>query len=190
MKTSATITKIMPALLAAQKEIHPVVKDSANPFFKSKYADLSAFLSLVKPALNKHGIILLQPVVDINGEEYVETHLFHESGEFLSDAKKVIAAKQNDPQANGAGVTYARRIGLQAFLAIEAVDDDGNTAARHPPEEYGKGPFDESSWANLSEPPRINKEPTPEQRANCEHIWLKDQYKPGKFWCKKCKTKK
>lgn len=128
MNKSETITKIAPALLQAQKSMGNASKGAANPFFKSKYADLNAIREACMPALNENGILVLQGTTVENGKAYVETTLLHESGEFLSALTEIIANKQNDAQAHGSGVSYARRYGLQSFLCIGAEDDDGEKA--------------------------------------------------------------
>ena len=129
MKTSQTITKISNALLLSQKEMGMALKDSSNPFYRSKYADLNAIREACMPALNKNGITLLQPTVNIDGRNYVETILLHESGEWISSETEILFAKPNDAQAQGSGITYARRYGMQSLVNVGADDDDGNTAS-------------------------------------------------------------
>lgn len=107
-------------------------KDNVNPFFKSKYADLNSVREAVTPLLNENGIVVLQPMVTIEGSEYIKTLLMHESGETLESFTKIICKTQNDPQTYGSGVTYARRYGLASFLSIGADDDDGNQASKKP----------------------------------------------------------
>jgi hypothetical protein len=58
----------------------------------------------------------------------VETVLLHESGEFISSLTEVLCAKQNDPQAHGSGISYARRYGLQSLVNLGSADDDGESA--------------------------------------------------------------
>lgn len=77
-----------------------------------------------KEALNENGISVLQPVVN----DVVETILLHESGEWISSTTKIIAKTENDPQAQGSAITYARRYGLQSMVFIPAEDDDGEGA--------------------------------------------------------------
>lgn len=122
--------QIITALLKAQKEMGNAVKGANNPFFKSKYADLNAVREAVMPLLNENGIVVLQPMVTIDGNEYVNTQLLHESGEIIQSYTKILCKSINDPQAYGSGVTYARRYGLQALLSIGADDDDGNAASK------------------------------------------------------------
>jgi len=122
---SETIGNLAPALLKAQMLMGAAKKDAKNPFFKSKYADLGAVMEVAKEPLNSNGLIALQPVVG----GCVMTTLIHESGEWISDAGvPIICAKQNDPQAQGAAISYARRYGLASFLFIPAEDDDGEGA--------------------------------------------------------------
>lgn len=129
METSQSIVKISKALLDAQKEMVNAVKDSNNPFFKSKYADLNSVREACMPALNKFGISLIQPIVADNGKNYVNTILLHESGEYLSGLTEIVYSKANDAQAQGSGITYARRYGMQSMCNIGVEDDDGNKAS-------------------------------------------------------------
>lgn len=122
--------EIIAALLKAQKEMGNAKKDANNPFFKSKYADLNSVREAIMPHLSENKIVVLQPMVTIDGNEYVKTLLLHESGESIESFTKILCKSQNDPQAYGSGVTYARRYGLQSLLSIGADDDDGNAAAK------------------------------------------------------------
>lgn len=123
---SGTITKLAPALLAAQKTMGDATKGAKNPFFKSSYADLNSVREAAIPALNAQGISVLQPTVVIDGKNYVNTLLLHESGEYLSAVTEVKNTK-GDAQSEGSGISYARRYGLQSFLNIGAVDDDAES---------------------------------------------------------------
>jgi len=133
MKTSETTKQISKALLKAQKAMSSAKKDSLNPFFKSNYADLTAVLEAIKEPLNNAGITILQPhhtqVIGDTLHHFVETILLHdESSEYISSITPIICAKQNDPQAFGGAVTYARRYGLQSLVSLPAEDDDGESA--------------------------------------------------------------
>lgn len=129
MKTSEQIDKVAAALVAAQKEMGNAVKDSNNPFFKSKYADLLAIREAILPITTKHGLSVLQLPAEKDGKNYIETVVMHESGQFLSSMDEVVVSKQNDPQSKLAAQTYTRRGSLQSFFNIGCEDDDGNTAA-------------------------------------------------------------
>lgn len=122
--------QIATALLKAQKQMGNATKDSSNPFLKSKYADLNAIREACMPSLNDNGIVVLQPTVTIEGKNYVKTLLLHEGGESIECLTEIIYSKQNDAQAQGSGITYARRYGLQSFVNVGAEDDDGNKASQ------------------------------------------------------------
>ncbi len=118
------MTKIIAALLKAQKEMGNAVKNGTNPHFKSKFADLNSVRDAVIPLLNENGILVLQPMVNLEGNEYVKTVLLHDSGETIESYTKIVCKAQNDPQALGSAITYARRYGLQSLVCIGAEDDD------------------------------------------------------------------
>ena len=120
---------IASAILKAQMEMGNATKGSSNPFFKSKYADLNSVREACMPALHNNGISVLQPTVHIEGKNFIKTILLHESGETFEGLTEIIYSKQNDAQAQGSGITYARRYGLQSLLNIGADDNDGNKAS-------------------------------------------------------------
>ena len=123
---------IATALLKAQSEMSNPKKGATNPFFKSKYADLNAIREAVIPTLNENGISVLQPIVHIDGKNFVKTILLHESGEFMESVTEIMYSKQNDAQAQGSGISYARRYALQSFVCVGADDDDGQKAVQRP----------------------------------------------------------
>src|SRR4051812_44068306 len=128
MKTSESISKIAPALLKAQRNMGAATKDAANPYFKSKYADLGSVMEVVKDPLNAEGISILQPVSSRDGSHYVETLLLHESGEYIASEALKLELNKTDMQQLGSAITYARRYTLQSLLSIPAEDDDGEGA--------------------------------------------------------------
>lgn len=125
---SENISTIAKALVAAQRVMGNATKDSKNPFFKSKYADLNAVREAVLPALNANGISVLQPTIYLDGKKFVQTVFLHESGEFLSGLTEILSTKEFDAQAQGSGISYARRYGLQSLANVGADDDDGESA--------------------------------------------------------------
>lgn len=124
MIKSESLAKFAPALLKAQKKMGAALKDAKNPFFKSKYADLNAVIDAAIPVLNEEGIAVLQAIDNL----VVETVLMHESGEYVASSTPIVCAKQNDPQALGSAISYARRYGLQAMPVLKAEDDDSELA--------------------------------------------------------------
>lgn len=128
MIKSDTIQKVSAALVKAQSEMGNASKGSANPFFKSKYADLNSIREACLPALFANGLSVMQPTVVVDGKNYIETLIIHESGEYIGGHTEIVYAKLNDAQNFGAGTTYARRFGLQSLLCIGAEDSDGEEA--------------------------------------------------------------
>lgn len=116
--------ELLKKLSDAKKEIGKISKDSSNPFFKSKYFDINKLLEHVEPILEKHGLMIMQPIKD-NRVQTIITHL--ESGENIDSS--ICLPDLNDPQKIGSAITYYRRYTLQSLLALQAEDDDGNKAA-------------------------------------------------------------
>ena len=132
MKTSESITKIAPALLAAQRQITFAAKDATNPHFKSKYADLPSVIDACKPALNAAGIAFMQTAGESETPRLVlTTRLIHESGEWIEGTASC-PLPQADPQGFGSAITYLRRFGMAAIVGLYQEDDDGNGATPTP----------------------------------------------------------
>jgi hypothetical protein len=130
MNKSETINKVAAALVKAQSEMSNAKKGATNPFFKSKYADLNSIREAALPVLNAHGITIIQPTCVIDGVNYVETILLHESGEYISSLTQIVVDKMNDAQKHGSGLSYARRYALQSIVCLGAEDDDANAAVK------------------------------------------------------------
>ena len=124
MNKSESITNIAAALAKAQLSIGAASKDAQNPFFKSRYADLGSVMAVCKEPLLANGISVMQLVSHDGEHQKLETILLHASGEYIGSAMRIVASKQNDPQAMGSAITYARRYALQAMVFIPSVDDD------------------------------------------------------------------
>jgi len=119
----------MKKLLAVQKRIKAISKDSTNPFFKSKYFDINKLVDVVKPLLNDEGLIVLQPLTSVEGKPALSTIIIDtESGERLIESI-VVLPENPDPQKMGSIITYFRRYSLQSLLFLQAEDDDANIAS-------------------------------------------------------------
>jgi hypothetical protein len=103
------------------------VKDSANPFFKSSYADLTSVIKAIKQPFADNGLSYTQfPVSNENGVG-VSTRLMHISGQWL-EMEYTLPTVKKDPQASGSAITYARRYALQSIAGIPTADDDAESA--------------------------------------------------------------
>ena len=137
MNKSDSIKELASALALAQGEIENAHKSAANPFFKSKYADLAEVINTLKPVFAKHGLSYTQMPsgMDENGKVTVETMLMHKSGEWLLSSITLPMTGKTDSQAVGSAITYARRYALAAVCGIAQEDDDGNAASAPAPKQ-------------------------------------------------------
>jgi ERF superfamily len=154
MQMSEKIDLLATALSKAQGEITGAKKDSDNPFFKSKYADLAACWDACREAVSANGLSVIQTTargepVTIQWEtmdkesgevsqfkvDTVElvilTTLMHTSGQWISSPLPMIP-RDATPQGIGSAITYGRRYGLCGMLGVAQVDDDGNQASGRP----------------------------------------------------------
>ena len=115
-------------LFEAKKEIGKISKDSKNPFFKSKYFDINSLLEHVEPILQKHNLLLLQPIT----EGKVRTEIIDvETGEKV--ISEIALPQLNDPQKLGSCVSYYRRYTAQSLICLQSTDDDANLASKKAP---------------------------------------------------------
>jgi len=130
MRLSEQTEKLLPALLAIQKEVE-VKKTEENPFHKSRYADLETIYRAILPEMEKHGLVAVQTVDDdgcLPGQVLVITRIFHiESGQWV-ESRFRMDAKAATPQDLGSAVTYSRRYSLVTALGLTPVDDDAERA--------------------------------------------------------------
>lgn len=152
---------IYAALAKAQSEMGKAIKESANPHFRSKYADLGNVMDACLPALNANGIAVVQPFVPGELGHVVKTILYHESGESIECSVPLLLGKQ-DMQGLGSAITYARRYGLMSMAGIAPEDDDGNGAAKNPPSKTQQGLQDAWKDGVLDSLP---EDATPRQKA-------------------------
>lgn len=115
------------ALCKAQAEMEGAKKDTTNPHFNRKYADLASVWTAIREPLTKNGLSVVQLLRSIDGGVECETILLHTSGEQISDTFAVPASK-SDAQGYGSAATYARRYSLMALVGVAPEEDDGNAA--------------------------------------------------------------
>src|SRR5208282_6560705 len=155
MNRSENITELVTALAIAQGQITGALKDSDNPFFSSKYADLASCCDVARKPLSENGLSVVQTTergkavtiewetknektgevtaYKVDTEELVVvTTLFHSSGQWISSELPMIP-RDASPQGMGSALTYGRRYGLCPLIGIAQVDDDGNQASGRNP---------------------------------------------------------
>jgi hypothetical protein len=106
----------------------PALKDTANPFFKSKYADLTSVWEACREALTKNGLSVVQTTEFEGDAVWIETILLHSSGESIK-GRYPLRPMQQTPQGYGSALSYARRYSLAAMVGVVADDDDGHAAS-------------------------------------------------------------
>lgn len=137
MKTSTSIAALAGALAEAQGQLGGAKKDTANPFFKSKYADLASVVDAIKACFPACGLSYVQTVVTSDNGVGVETILMHKSGEWVCGEPFFIPVNKADAQGFGSALTYSRRYSLAAIAGVAPEDDDGNAAAAAAPSKTG-----------------------------------------------------
>lgn len=147
---SDEIGEIASALAEAQGEMNNASKSADNPYFKSKYADLSEVTDAAR-VIHRFGLSYTQQIIRHGEQRILFTTLMHKSGQWIRSEYPIDAVADKNrvvtPQAVGSAITYARRYSLQSILGIAAEDDDGNAAS-------GKGsPLAEGGTPKQKRPP-------------------------------------
>lgn len=123
---SEQLNEVFAALAKAQGEMEAAKKDSTNPFFKSKYADLESVVESSRPYLSKYGLCVTHRPVIVEGKQLLRTDLGHSSGQYLSCEIEIKPLKQ-DIQTLGSYLTYITRYCYKAIVGIVTKDDDGES---------------------------------------------------------------
>ena len=133
MNQSDSITNLAIALSIVQGKLTHAIKDSNNPFFKSKYADLESVWDSCRSLLSENGLAVMQfPGEYYDGTMHLTTILTHKSGEWIGQDMSVPVTKP-DAQGAGSALTYMRRYALAAVVGVVQADDDGNAASSPKP---------------------------------------------------------
>lgn len=124
---SQEIGTLLEALAKAQAVMQGAIEDSSNPFFKSKYADLTSIWEACRRPLTQNGLSVVQTIQIVNGTNCLVTILGHASGQWIKSMLPINPAKP-DIQALGSAITYCRRYALSAIAGVCPIDDDGESA--------------------------------------------------------------
>ena len=129
VETSAKLDQLAPALAKAQAVMATAKKDSTNPHFGNKYADLASVWDACREPLTANGLSIVQAPCNTSPDTVsIRTILLHSSGQFISSTITLRPSKA-DPQGAGSAITYARRYALSAMVGVSPDDDDGNAAS-------------------------------------------------------------
>ena len=128
VKISTPCDKLMAALSKMQGELKMALKDSDNPYFKSKYADLATCINTAKKPMADNGLSVSQHCGFDGNYVRCVTVLGHSSGQYMASTC-VIPVTKKDAQGVGSAITYARRYSFSAVIGLSQDDDDGNWAS-------------------------------------------------------------
>jgi ERF superfamily len=123
---STELNELFSALSKAQAEMEVACKDSSNPYFKSKYANLQSIMEASRPSLCKNGLAVTQQIIpNEQGFECLVTVLGHGSGQWISSSMKINPQK-SDIQSLGSYITYLRRYSYASIIGVyDGEDTDG-----------------------------------------------------------------
>ena len=176
IRTSSETAQFDEAFAKAQAKFEAAAKSSANPAFRSKYADISSVIEATLEHLNSEGIGVQQhPALELKGEQAyitVTTRLTFK-GQWVESDFSVPATQRErfDPQSCGSGVTYACRYPLQSIFCVRRADDDGNAACDIGSKEQAKAVGDK-------------KVEELKAKFNWKDAKGNANYVPMLFWCK------
>jgi len=130
MKTSNEINEIAKAMSAAQGEMMPAEKTATNPFFKSRYTNLTSVWDSIKIPLKTNSLTVWQDVVTTDGGISVTTRIVHCSGQWVEFGPLEIPLSRKDAQSIGSAASYGKRYAICAALGVVSDEDcdDGEKA--------------------------------------------------------------
>jgi len=134
---SEEINLLTAALIKAQGKF-PVIRKAntadiptkSGGTFSYSYADIGDINDAVNPVLRECGLVVSQaPSIAPDGSPALTTRLLHESGQFISEQMS-LQTEGGGAQAQGSGITYARRYAKAAILDLVIEGDDDGRAAQ------------------------------------------------------------
>ena len=127
------MVEFIKAFVKVQAALEPAIKNSVNPHFKSKFADLTSCYEACRKILSENQIALIQqPCTSEDGSTILKTHLLHVSGQGIVGEMHV-CDRTATSQQKGSALTYIRRYSLVSMVGLATEDDDGNAANEHKP---------------------------------------------------------
>lgn len=164
-------------ILNVQSELGAIVRDTSNPFFKSKYFDVNTVIATLKPLLIKHGLVVLQPLSHVGERPALVTQII-DTTDGQTVMSECLLPDNADAQKMGAIITYFRRYSLVSMFLIEGEDDDDANSASPVAQTAPKSVY--------NAPAKVTPVANPTQCAKCDSPMVLNP-KTGKAFCKsKC----
>lgn len=121
-----TIDTIWARLIRARKAVgQTIARTATNPLYRSRYVELDAVEAVAGPALLAEGLAIVYRVEMVDGVPCLALRLVADYGAAEDMGRVPLMVDQPGMQALGAAITYARRYGLLAVMALAPEDDDG-----------------------------------------------------------------
>lgn len=150
------MAEFIKAFVKVQASIEPAIKNSINPHFKSKFADLTSCYEACRKILSENGFaIIQQPYIGDDGATMLRTNLMHVSGQSIAGEMHV-CDRTATSQQKGSAMTYVRRYSLVSMVGLATEDDDGNSANEHKPQDGLKSDKKESKIPQVPMPIVLN----------------------------------
>lgn len=119
--------EVIKAMTKLQSKLPSLKKDKKGHY--GTYATLEQVMQVLQPLLEVNELAVIQvPASGAGGACAIETRIIHSSGEQITGTISIDVARQKDPQAFGAAMTYARRYSLMAMFGMVTEDDDADKA--------------------------------------------------------------
>lgn len=134
IKITAPCNKLLEALSKMQGALDNAKKESKNPYYNSKYADLATCLDALKKPMADNGLSVSQHCSFDGSNVSCVSILGHSSGQMMVSTLTVPVTKK-DAQGVGMAITYARRYAMSSIVGLAQADDDGEGAVTHENEE-------------------------------------------------------
>jgi len=152
------IKGIVKALGEFQHECPAISKEktAGSGNFKYKYGSLPMILETIKPHMKKAGLAFTQPIVSIDGKEFINTTLFDmKTGESIVSSLELPDIKfngMNELQSKGSAITYLRRYSIMSILGIVTEEDDNDAQGKTEPKAKAQSrqnpATEEAPWLN------------------------------------------
>lgn len=124
------------AFIKAQRSFKKPKQSGYNPHFKNSFSTIGDIKEATDDALWDNGLSIIQKteirVYEGIAKDVVVTTLAHTSGESIESVTEIKCNRQNDSQAYGSGISYARRYALLCILnlSMDGLEDDGNASSQ------------------------------------------------------------
>ena len=145
------------AFAAAQGDFEVADKDKKGYQSNARYASWTELIGATRPYLKKHGLSVQQPVITIDGVDYLHTKILHSSGQYIASWIKV-DYKATTFQDKAKEISGIKRHAYKTILCIADDDEDMATNTNHSnnyrPVQSAQG---QNSTPSPSSQERINK---------------------------------